>query len=61
MIYKDASELVNLIKNKNLSSVELLETFLDRIEKINPEINAVVTLDAERALQKAVLLITRSY
>ena len=53
MIYKDASELVNLIKNKNLSSVELLETFLDRIEKINPEINAVVTLDAERALQKA--------
>ena len=53
MIYKDASELVNSIKNKNLSSVELLETFLDRIEKINPEINAVVTLDAERALQKA--------
>ena len=53
MIFKSAHELVDLIKKKELSSVELLETLLKRVEQVNPDLNAVVTLDADRAMDKA--------
>ena len=51
MIYENAKELVNKIKSKEISSVELLEAYLKQVEKVNPKINAVVVLDAERALE----------
>ena len=44
-----AVELAAAIRSRELSSVELLDRYLDRIEKLNPLVNAVVTLDAERA------------
>ena len=47
MIYENAKELVNKIKSKEISSVELLEAYLKQVEKVNPKINAVVVLDAE--------------
>ena len=50
---QSASELVQQIKNRNISAVELLEKHLDRIGAVNPDINAVVTLDKERALERA--------
>ena len=50
---QSASELVQQIKNKDISAVELLEKHLDRIGAVNPDINAVVTLDEERALERA--------
>ena len=53
MIFKNAHELVDLIKKKELSSVELLETLLKRVEQVNPDLNAVVTLNADRAMDKA--------
>ena len=53
MIYKNTHELVDLIKNKELSSVELLETLLKRVEQVNADLNAIVALDAERAMDKA--------
>jgi amidase len=37
------------IRDGTLSSRELLEVYLDRIERLNPAINAVVTIDADRA------------
>jgi amidase len=46
-------QLSSAIKERRLSSRELLETFLQRIDKLDPPINAVVTLDAERAMQAA--------
>lgn len=48
-----AGRQAELIRSRQLSSRELLELFLGRIERINPAINAVVTLDAERALEAA--------
>ena len=53
MIFEDASELVKKLKEKEISSVELLEAQLKQIEKINPKINAVVTLDSDRAMERA--------
>ena len=53
MLYKSATELINSIKDRKISSVELLEALLNRIESINPKINAVVTLDSDRAMEKA--------
>ncbi len=44
-----ASDLYGLIVRKELSSRELLEHYLDRIERLNPAINAVCTLDVDRA------------
>ena len=51
--FRSATELVQALKAKEVSSRELLEIYLARIERLNPSINAVVTLDAERALHAA--------
>ncbi|HLI53948.1 MAG TPA: amidase family protein [Acidimicrobiales bacterium] len=48
-----ASRLAAMIGDREISSRELLEEYLSRIERLNPSLNAVVTLDAERALDAA--------
>jgi amidase len=39
----DATDLAQLIKKKEIKPIELVELTIERIEKINPQINAVVT------------------
>jgi aspartyl-tRNA(Asn)/glutamyl-tRNA(Gln) amidotransferase subunit A len=51
--YKDATELASLIRTKRLSSREVVQAHLDRIENVNPKVNAIVTLLAEDALTSA--------
>ncbi|GAA1181575.1 amidase [Nesterenkonia xinjiangensis] len=48
-----AARLVELIVRGELSSVELTRAHLAQIEEVNPRLNAVVTLEPERALQEA--------
>src|SRR3954466_6652086 len=48
-----ATELVAAIKGQEVSSRELLATYLDRIERLNGPVNAVVTLAVERAQAEA--------
>lgn len=48
----DAIELAELIRAKKVSAVEVVQAHLDRIEAVNPKINAVVTL-ADDALEAA--------
>ena len=48
-----AVELARRIRAREVSAVEVLEAHLDRIERQNPAVNAVVTLDAERAHARA--------
>lgn len=50
MPIRDLSELV---RTRRLSPVEVAETFLDRLERIGPRYNAVVTVTRERALEQA--------
>jgi len=51
--FHSALELVVAIRNREISSRELLAHYLKRIEQYNPKINAVVTLDVERAFHLA--------
>ncbi|HEY3673991.1 MAG TPA: amidase family protein [Acidimicrobiia bacterium] len=46
---RSASELTAGIRDKQWSSRELLDLYLDRIDRLNGPVNAVVTLDADRA------------
>src|SRR5258707_9653799 len=42
-----------LLRNKSVSPVELTQQCLARIEKLNPTLNAFITVTAESALQAA--------
>ncbi len=48
-----AVEMLARLRTKEVSSRELVQAHLDRIEAVNPIINAVVTVDAEGALKAA--------
>ena len=50
--FSDATELAESIRTKALSPVEVVRSHLDRIEAVNPKINAIVTL-ADDALEQA--------
>ncbi|MEU1538895.1 amidase [Actinacidiphila glaucinigra] len=52
LIHSDATGLAELIRTGKVSSVEVVQAHLDRIEAANPRINAVVTL-ADGALESA--------
>ncbi|WP_370069349.1 amidase [Streptacidiphilus sp. MAP5-3] len=51
--YADATALAALIRRRELSSREVVQAHLDRIDQVNPRINAIVTLDPEGALTAA--------
>jgi amidase len=49
---KSATELAALIRSRAVSPVEVVEAHLNRIERINPSLNAIVTVAAD-ALEQA--------
>jgi len=51
--FASARELAARIAERTLSSRELLEHYVARLERLNPPLNAVVTLDLERARARA--------
>jgi amidase len=53
LIKLSTTEIAKLIKNKNVSSVEVVKQCYARIDAVNPKINAVVALCRERALAEA--------
>ena len=53
LFQKPAVELAKLIRNRDLSPVELIETNLNRIDSVKPLLNAFVALRAEEALEEA--------
>ncbi|MEY2632380.1 MAG: hypothetical protein RIR00_1034 [Pseudomonadota bacterium] len=53
MIEKSLSELAAALQGKAISSVELTQLYLDRIARLNPELNAFITVDPEKSLAAA--------
>jgi hypothetical protein len=52
LTYIDATEIAELIRTRKVSSVEVVQAHLDRIEAVDSKTNAVVTL-ADGALDAA--------
>ncbi|TAM91467.1 MAG: amidase [Jatrophihabitans sp.] len=53
LCFLPATELAALLRRREVSARELTQAHLDQIERVNPQINAIVTLVAERALAEA--------
>ncbi|WP_187437785.1 amidase [Actinomadura decatromicini] len=51
--FASARELARRIRARELSAREVVQAHLDQIERTNPQVNAIVTLVAERALDQA--------
>jgi len=52
LIYSDATKLADLIRTREVSPVEVMKAHLDRIEAVNPKVNAIVSI-ADGALKSA--------
>ncbi|WP_415326788.1 amidase [Chryseobacterium sp. MMS23-Vi53] len=52
--YQDATSLAQLIRDREISPVEVMETHLERINSLNPSINAIVTI-SDQAINQAKL------
>jgi amidase len=53
LVFLTASQLAQVIRERRASAVEVLDAHLKQIEQHNPPLNAIVTLDAEHARQRA--------
>jgi len=53
MINQSLKNLSQLLASKTVSSVEMTQTFLDRIRQYNPDINAYITVDEDKSLAQA--------
>jgi amidase len=51
--FADATDAVAAVGSREISSRELLDLLLDRVERLGGPLNAVVTLDVERARERA--------
>ena len=45
--FQSASGLVEAIRSKELSALEVMDAHISRIEQFNPKINAIVTMDLD--------------
>ncbi len=53
LTFLSAVEMARQVRERKISPVELVEAHLQKIEKLNPRLNAFVQIDAERARQTA--------
>jgi amidase len=53
LCFKTAQELVMLMTRRDVSAREVLDAHLTQIERVNPSLNAIVTLAPERAFELA--------
>lgn len=53
LVEKSAVELRTLIGSRDISPVELMQACIERIEAVNPYVNAVTATNFERALEQA--------
>src|SRR6266545_2813055 len=51
--FRPAKQLAALIRRKKVGCLELLETYIARMEKYNPRLNAIIATDLESARRRA--------
>jgi Asp-tRNA(Asn)/Glu-tRNA(Gln) amidotransferase A subunit family amidase len=53
LVFLAAHQLAKAIHDRQVSSKEVIEAYLSQIAQYNPQLNAIVTLDAENAIALA--------
>jgi amidase len=53
LAFLPATEQARLVRKRDVSSVELVQLYLDRIERLDPELNSFVTIRSDEALADA--------
>jgi len=53
LCYAPAKQLARLIRTRKASATEVMRAFIAQIERVNPEVNAIVTFLPEEALKQA--------
>jgi amidase len=53
IVFATATQLAQMIRNREVSALEALDACLAQIDQYNSQVNAIVTLDIERARTKA--------
>ena len=54
LAFESATRLAELIRAKKVGAVELLDFYLERVERLNPKVNAIIQLQADIARRVAV-------
>ena len=55
LYYRSATALSRMLRDKQVSAREVVTAHLERIAAVNPAVNAIVTLTAERALDLSLI------
>ena len=53
LTFAPAHQLAQMIRDRQISSLEVVEAYLAQISRHNPQLNAICTLDAENARTRA--------
>jgi amidase len=53
IIYSSATDLAKAIRAREVSSEEVVDAYLQRIEEVNPKLNAIIHLNADEARNQA--------
>jgi len=54
LCFKSAGELAHMIRSREASAVEVMSAFINQIERVNPQVNAICTfIGADRAIEAA--------
>ncbi len=53
LAFSSAKELARMVRKGKVGCAELLEHFLDRVERYNPKLNAIIATDIPRAKKRA--------
>lgn len=52
-VFATARDVAKSIRKREVSSREVVKSYLAQIERVNPDVNAIVSLDIEKALKEA--------
>ena len=53
LAFAGIQELASLLKKREISAVELAQYYLERIDRLNPQLNAFIAVTADRARTQA--------
>ncbi|MBT7714918.1 MAG: amidase [Deltaproteobacteria bacterium] len=53
IVFKSAVELTRMIREKEITSTELLDCYIQRYERLNPKLNAIITTAFDQARESA--------